>query len=99
MRTIIDMIDQEEMTTGALGLFARMVKNSARDYKTFEEICEFDKVSTSEEIAKTLSELVAHEFLIHPDDEQKIYAVNKYKIFETQAFWERKTLCQNSEKR
>lgn len=86
MRTIIDLIDKEEMSTAALGLFARMVKNPQRDYLTFEEICEFNIVSTPEEVLQTLDELVKHNFLIHPDKTKKIYAVNKYILFETQAF-------------
>lgn len=86
MRTIIDLIDEEEMSTAALGLFARMVKNPKHDYRTFEEICKFNIVNTPEEVAETLAELVEHNFLIHPDENKKIYAVNKYIIFETQAF-------------
>lgn len=85
MRTIIEMMDREEMSTDALGLFARMVKNPRRDYKTFEEICRFDNVSKPGDIAKILNELVEHGFLIQPYEDKKIYAVNKYKLFETQA--------------
>lgn len=70
------------LTNGAIGLLASMTNVPERDYKTFDEILKFNNVDTPETIKPILDELIESGFLIHPNDNPEIYAVNKFKLID-----------------
>ena len=76
------MIFAEKLSFGALGIYTQMIQVPECDYLTFDEICEFNKADSPREIKNTLNELIAHNYLLHPNNDEKLFAVNKMKFFD-----------------
>ena len=81
-----DYTEKVMLTNGAIGLFLSMTNVPEWDYKTFDEILKFNNVDSSEDVQLILNELIDTGFLIHPNNNPKIYAVNKLKLINFELF-------------
>lgn len=88
------MIFSEKLSFGALGIYTQMIQVPECDYLTFEEICECNKADSPTEIKETLDELINHNYLLHPDNNEKLFAVNKMKFFGIKVNGKDLTICQ-----